>query len=345
MDDTLVGLLYCLISAFGFGSMFTPLRNFETRDGFFVQWVQGGAIMVFALIVNVIRGAPTFQPGAALAGIFWSTGNITAIPIVNRLGAGLGLLVWGSVQVIVGWATGRFGLFGLEPEVPDRPWMNYVGLALTLISGVMFAFVHYEPKSSADPVSSGEDNHAMEVISSEEKQPIPDRTEKSMLPQEERSTMRMKEKLFYLGLSAFAGVCYGEMLSPVVYVQQHVAGASQEGLDYVLSHYSGVFVAATVYFTIYCCVKKNKPFINQQTVLPSIIYGLLWSFAMAAWIVSNKMLTQAVSFPIATRLPGIVGSCYDVFIFKAIKGTRNLTLLASAIAVALVGVVLVGLSK
>ncbi len=80
-------------------------------------------------------------------------------------------------------------------------------------------------------------------------------------------------------------------------------------------------MSATCYFIIYCCVKKNKPYINKETVLPGIASGISWSIGMAAWIIADKKLSQAISFPIAIRLPGIIGSCYDVFIFKAIKAS------------------------
>lgn len=58
--------------------------------------------------------------------------NIAAIPLVNRFGAGLAILFSGSVQIIVGWATARYGLFGLKEQIPTSPVMNYIGVALTL---------------------------------------------------------------------------------------------------------------------------------------------------------------------------------------------------------------------
>lgn len=40
-------------------------------------------------------------------------GNLTAIPIIKTIGLGMGILIWGVCNCCVGWATGRFGLFGV----------------------------------------------------------------------------------------------------------------------------------------------------------------------------------------------------------------------------------------
>lgn len=45
------------------------------------------------------------------------------------------------------------------------------------------------------------------------------------------------------------------------------------GIDYVFSHFTGIFTTATLYFLIYCVYKRNKPFINIQLILPSFACG------------------------------------------------------------------------
>jgi hypothetical protein len=40
------------------------------------------------------------------------------------------------VNCIVGWATGRFGLFGVKASIPSSPNMNYLGLVLVIIGFV-----------------------------------------------------------------------------------------------------------------------------------------------------------------------------------------------------------------
>lgn len=38
---------------------------------------------------------------------FNSVGNITVVPIVKTIGLGLGLLIWASFNLLMGWASSR----------------------------------------------------------------------------------------------------------------------------------------------------------------------------------------------------------------------------------------------
>ena len=87
------------------------------------------------------------------------------------------------------------------------------------------------------------------------------------------------------------------------------------------------------------------------------MYGVLWSVGMFSWFVSNGKLSQAIAFPISTRvrmharrersttqLPGIVASVWGVFYFKEVTGARNLVTMVVAVVVAVAGVTCVGLA-
>ena len=39
------------------------------------------------------------------------------MPIVKSIGLGLGLLIWGLVGMLVGWASGHFGVLGVADRV------------------------------------------------------------------------------------------------------------------------------------------------------------------------------------------------------------------------------------
>ena len=49
-----------------------------------------------------------------------------------------------------------------------------------------------------------------------------------------------------VGMSIVAGTLWGLMLNPITYVQNYVAGASENGLDYVFSFSVGAYVSGTV---------------------------------------------------------------------------------------------------
>jgi len=45
----------------------------------------------------------------------------------------MGILIWGVVNCVTGWASGRFGLFGIKASIPANPILNYIGLCLVII--------------------------------------------------------------------------------------------------------------------------------------------------------------------------------------------------------------------
>lgn len=93
-------------------------------------------------------GFPQFQPLAMVGGVLWALGNLTALPIINVIGLGMGILVWGrenffknffkslntgTTNCLLGWAVSRFGLIGLNANIPHYPIVNYFGVIFVLI--------------------------------------------------------------------------------------------------------------------------------------------------------------------------------------------------------------------
>lgn len=51
--------------------------------------------------------------------------NMLCGPVINLIGMGMGLLIWGSTNMLIGWATGTFGLFDLDKgdvSTPASAW-------------------------------------------------------------------------------------------------------------------------------------------------------------------------------------------------------------------------------
>ncbi|VDN54954.1 unnamed protein product [Dracunculus medinensis] len=329
--DVIEGLVACAISSTFFGSMFVPLKKFDVGDGIFAQWVTGTAIFMFGMIVSAARGFPAFQPFAMLGGIFWAIGNATAIPIISMIGLGMGVLLWGVTNCVCGWASSRYGLFGLKKEVPNNVLLNYIGLGLVILGGIFFSRV----KSTSRLAPSS--NSAIHIETT-------DQEEASEFDQLRRDPP-LNKRVRGIVLSLFAGVFYGTTFVPVIYIQQHDDKASQNGLDYVFSHFCGILITTTSIFLIYCVFKRNRPFINNQIVLPACLTGTLWSVAQLAWFFANDRISQSISFPINSMVPGVCAALWSVFYFREIQGARNMQILFSAIGITLTGAILVGLSK
>ncbi|VDO14597.1 unnamed protein product [Brugia timori] len=132
LSNTLTGLAACGVSTCLFGSLFVPIKRFNPGDGFFSQWIMCAAIFLVGMIINAYEGFPQFYPLAMLGGILWAIGNAMAIIIFELIGMGMAILIWGIASCLMGWASSRFGLFGLKENIPNSITLNYVGLLLIL---------------------------------------------------------------------------------------------------------------------------------------------------------------------------------------------------------------------
>ena len=109
--------------------------------------------LVVAIPIHVLEGCPPIYGLAIFGGIVWcigecchsffgrygkSLGNSLCFFIMNRLGLAPAALIWNTISCMSGWGAPRFGLFGLEPNVPKSVGLNYLGIA-TLIVGQVFS--------------------------------------------------------------------------------------------------------------------------------------------------------------------------------------------------------------
>ena len=67
---------------------------------------------------------------------FCFVGNLCAVPVIKTIGLGKGILIWGTFNLISGWASGRFGWFGMKARPPPNVGLNYGGVALAVVRWV-----------------------------------------------------------------------------------------------------------------------------------------------------------------------------------------------------------------
>ncbi|KAM4674752.1 transmembrane protein 144 [Amazona ochrocephala] len=332
--DLAIGFTSSTVAVLLFGTNFVPVKKFDTGDGMFFQWILCASIWIVSLVVNLIQNCPRFWPLAMVGGFVWATGNVTVVTIVKTIGLALGLLIWASFNLLTGWASSRFGWFGIDPEEVSRPILNYIGAGLSLLSAVIFLFIKTEVQSSSASLESTPLLRESSINVSE------DTSDDSWV----NRLSPAKKRLIGCSLAVVAGILYGSSFVPVLYIKDHgrrnetvYAGASQFDLDYVFAHFSGIFLTSTVYFLIYCAVRKNKPNVYPQAILPGFVSGVLWAIANCCWFIANHYLSAVVSFPIITAGPGLVASMWGVLVFKEIKGLKNYVLLSVAFCIILAG--------
>ncbi|KAJ8297482.1 hypothetical protein KUTeg_024013 [Tegillarca granosa] len=360
------GYISAVIAVVFYGSNFAPVKKFETGDGMFFQWIVCTAILLVGIVVQIIRNAPKFLPLVMIGGVVWETGNICVVPIIKTIGMGIGLCIWGMTNLLSGWATARFGLFGVEKEVPDNPTLNYIGVVLAVFSAVVFSFVKNEitpvtdytiHDSESEPLLTNRQNRGTSdslYSTTQDQDPLVfNRRGSSSINNIDTLDETVIDKLSpgwkrFIGLflSVFSGVLYGQIFTVSTYYQDKDKNLySQNALDYVFACFCGIYVSSTVYFVIYIIIMKNKPRIYPKVILPGIISGLMWGIATCGWFVANKVLSEPVAFPIVTTVPAIVASIWGVFVFREIKGTRNIAILLLGMTIAVTGAVLAGFSK
>lgn len=362
---TYVGFITAGVAVITYGSNFIPVKKFDTGDGMFFQWVLGCGVFLPGLIIQIFRRS-AFYPLVMVGGAIWSTGNICVVPIIKTIGMGLGLCIWGMFNLLAGWASGRFGWFGIVPEVPEHKVMNYIGVALAVFSSVIYVFVRNEVSTA---------NAEMVINVSDERDPLIDRTDMyGSNPQEDVLVFNKgrrpssassnpsdrtpapdhtfiddlspdKKRIVGVALSLFSGILYGLSFAPAIHCQDNYENASKNSLDYVFAHFSGIFLTSSIYFFIYIIFKKNQPNVYPKVILPAVISGVMWGIATACWFVANKALSEPVSFPIVSTGPGAIASLFwGVVVFKEIKGRRNILVLLLAFTFTAAGAILAGVS-
>lgn len=53
-------------------------------------------------------------------------GNVMTVPIIKTIGLGQGILIWGSANLLSGWASGRYFCYSLIIAMSDLNFSSYV---------------------------------------------------------------------------------------------------------------------------------------------------------------------------------------------------------------------------
>lgn len=158
-QDPMLGFRAALLAVLFFGSNYVPAKHVKVGDGVFFQFIMCVAIWVTSLPVLFYMAqdfpATSTEFGIAMMGGFlWCTGNMLCSFIIQLIGIGMGLLVWGSLNMLMGWASGCFGLFGLAAEPIAIPAWNYAGVSLALVG--LALFLQVKPTDPDSPENDGD---------------------------------------------------------------------------------------------------------------------------------------------------------------------------------------------
>jgi len=234
--------------------------------------------------------------------------------------------------MLMGWASGMFGLVTNghgDLETLTNPALNYVGLTLAIVALGMYTQI--KPAEQSRPVNSdgGSDMHEMDDV---------------LLDNPTMKKQQGVTRMMGILAAVVAGVLFGNTFSPPSWVKENNHGPAND-LDYIFSHFTGIFATSTVWFIVYCVIMRGSPMINNRLTLPAMLSGVMWAIAQTMWFLANAALSQSIAFPLITSGPGIISALWGVFVFGEISGTRNYLVLCLAIITALTGCIMIGLSK
>jgi glucose uptake protein GlcU len=359
-----LGFLGVFISVIFFGSNFVPLKRLKIGDGVFFQFIMCNGIFVASIPVLMIQGFPEFHGLAIFGGFLWCTGNMLCPITIRLIGMGMGLLIWGTVSMIFGWASGTFGLFGLKKQEIADFGLNVAGVVIVLVGLAVFLQVKTND-TSVDNIQKGgyenlkEQGDDLNVTEIRLDTPLVDNEAGTPRSANETLAKEEDEDDFFVGWSenskritgvlcaAVAGIFFGCNFDPAQYVIDNSFDGEDNSLNYVFPQFTGILLTSWCYTILYCIYKwyqGQKPYIPNDVLLPASISGIMWGIADIAWFFANGELGFAITFPIISSGPGFVGSLWGIFLFKEITGKRNFMILGVAALITIAALIMIALS-
>eukprot|EP00992_Anisonema_acinus_P011921 TRINITY_DN7774_c0_g1_i2.p1 TRINITY_DN7774_c0_g1~~TRINITY_DN7774_c0_g1_i2.p1 ORF type:complete len:314 (+),score=59.83 TRINITY_DN7774_c0_g1_i2:114-1055(+) len=275
-----------------------------------------------------------FSIEGVIGGLVWTVGNVLTVPIVTRIGLGLGLSIWGGMSIVVSFLIGLCGLPGLTPDTLTDVVAGVFGIIFGVASLLIFSFV----KPELEQVDQARSLLPDDVLL---------RPNGAVNGSDDKKPNRVVGVIFAFS----SGMIYGVQFLPFQYWDQHrtkPAGVSKIlfQIRFFFSQFAGTFVGAVLIFVAECVRTKNSPKgIEPAAVGASMVGGVMWSVAAMGSMVATADLGATVGFPLSVSGAFLVNCLVSYFGLGEIRGGRNTALFGTAVVVNVAGCVLLSLAK
>ncbi|KAL6732023.1 hypothetical protein Aduo_002828 [Ancylostoma duodenale] len=224
-----IGLFAAVVSSVLFGSVFVPIKRVAAGDGFTAQlFMCIGAFAAAAVWISLVHSQCFCYSNHEPIGY----------------GAFCSCLECLIVSCLTGWATSRYGLFGLPAAIPAGTVLNYLGIVGLIAGGSMYLFVKNDNNGTADIGEMDEKGYSVDSCSGKNKE-----------------ISVIGRALSFLS-AMLSGLFYGTMWLPISYIRNHpeeFANAPTDSISYLFSFFCGVMCTSVCIFGVYCFVKHNRP--------------------------------------------------------------------------------------
>ena len=357
MSNAGVGFVGVALAALGWGSNFIVVKGFDMKDGFAFQlWLCTGILFVGICTAFASEAQPGYAPGAdgfgalnvtlSMLGVFggamWCVGNLCTVEIINCIGLGMGMAIWGGTSLIIAFILGRvrvcLGGECLDVNPLGSPACGIVGCIVSVASLALFSQVQpvLDNAPSATAPADAEGGHAAPLLDA---------------PPVKLAETAAQRRVRGLAMAFFAGVCYGGQFLPgAIYAQFHNKDDSIIGeARFFFSQYVGIFLTSLAAYAAYCAVhaarKAPVPAVPLTAMLPAVVSGAIWAVAGAGAMFATDGLGYSVGYPLALNGAFLVNVLWASLYYREIQGRRNVMLFAAAVVLNVIGSVLVSLSK
>ena len=343
MVDFGIGLVSAAACSIFYGVQYVPCKKYNTYDGCVFQFFMACGIMLGGVILEVIGllwlDWPASDPQVILYGVacgmIWGFANFLVIPLLHLTGLALGFTLYHIVNLVTGYSTSRFGLFGMKQDSGAIPLLRDFGVVLLLVSFVTLCMV--EPENEVKEMSKRDENENIN-IESDMSLHVKEKEYFSIWIENKQS-----RRIVGICLSLVAGIATGLNTMPFdLWMNNTEEGARMSGMQFVFSQCLGVFLmSALLYWLQSCWATYRGKLIRHVPIRPAMIGGILWVLGDITMLFAMTGLGYATGYAMGAVGPTLVASCISFFVYKEIKEKRQRIFFGTSFLLQIAGVLMI----
>lgn len=248
-------------------------------------------------------------PEGIFGGSLFAVANLLIPTVVNRLGLGVGFMLWNATNITFGFLISRFGLFGVAQTIPSHPLLSLLGILFMLgsigVYGMIKPTLNEGDKARGDqlPTTSPPSEHSSLLASVTAASPTPPRSDS--MPVITRRKESFGDALIPAELPNFGPFMLPADVSEHIALEDRGAEANRKFSGVVLALVVGAFLSG-------CMV----PYANWQRACHPIEAATADAPVIATCNPLNFVFSQCLGVYITSTAAFLVYSLFHRFILR-----------------------------